>query len=57
MIKQIVRSILIRNSLKNGFKNATIEFSELLKDNLRRIFKLNDECEIIFSPSGDSSLK
>jgi hypothetical protein len=26
-----VRSILIRNSLKNGFKNATIEFSELLK--------------------------
>jgi uncharacterized protein len=53
-----VRSILIRNSLKNGFKNATIEFSELLKDNLRRIFKLNDECEIIFSPSGtDSSLQ
>jgi hypothetical protein len=36
----------------------TIEFSELLKDNLRRIFKLNDECEIIFSPSGtDSSLQ
>jgi hypothetical protein len=31
-----VRSILIRNSLKNGLKNATIEFSELLKDNLRR---------------------
>jgi hypothetical protein len=53
-----VRSILIRNSLKNGFKNATIEFSELLKNNLRRIFKLNDECEIIFSPSGtDSSLQ
>ena len=53
-----VRSILIRNSLKNGFKNATIEFSELLKNNLRNIFKLNDECEIIFSPSGtDSALQ
>ncbi|MBP8792200.1 MAG: hypothetical protein KBE41_05330 [Lutibacter sp.] len=53
-----VRSILIRNSLKNGFKNATIEFSELLKNNLRKIFKLNDECEIIFSPSGtDSALQ
>lgn len=53
-----VRSILIRNSLKNGLKNATIEFSELLKNNLRKIFKLNDECQIIFSPSGtDSSLQ
>ncbi len=53
-----VRSILIRNSLKNGFKNATIEFSELLKNNLRKIFNLNDECQIIFSPSGtDSSLQ
>jgi hypothetical protein len=53
-----VRSILIRNSLKNGFKNTTIDFSELLKDNLRKIFKLNEECEIIFSPSGtDSSLQ
>jgi uncharacterized protein len=53
-----VRSILIRNSLKNGFKNTTIEFSELLKSNLRKIFKLNEECEIIFSPSGtDSSLQ
>ena len=52
------RSILIRNSLKNGFNNATIEFSELLKNNLRKIFGLNDECEIIFSPSGtDSSLQ
>jgi hypothetical protein len=29
-------SILIRNSLKNGFKKTTIEFSELLKDNLRK---------------------
>ena len=53
-----VRSILIRNSLKNGFKNATIEFSELLKSNLKKIFKLNEESEIIFSPSGtDSSLQ
>ena len=52
------RSILIRNSLKNGYKKASIEFSELLKSNLRKIFKLNDECQIIFSPSGtDSSLQ
>lgn len=53
-----VRSILIRNSLKNGFKNATIEFSELLKNNLKKTFKLNDESQIIFSPSGtDSALQ
>ena len=53
-----VRSILIRNSLKKGFQNTTIEFSELLKNNLRHIFKLNEESEIIFSPSGtDSSLQ
>ena len=53
-----VRSILINNSLKNGFKKTTIEFTELLKNNLRKIFKLNEECEIIFSPSGtDSSLQ
>lgn len=53
-----VRSILIKNSLKNGFKNTTLEFSELLKNNLKKTFKLNDECEIIFSPSGtDSSLQ
>ena len=53
-----VRSILIKNSLKNGFKNTTIDFSELLKNNLKKIFKLNDECQIIFSPSGtDSSLQ
>lgn len=52
------RSILIKNSLKNGFKNSAIEFSELLKTNLRNIFKLNEACEIIFSPSGtDSSLQ
>ncbi|WP_111708542.1 hypothetical protein [Lutibacter citreus] len=53
-----VRSILIKNSLQNGLKNATIEFSELLKNNLKKIFKLNDECQIIFSPSGtDSALQ
>jgi hypothetical protein len=37
-----VRSILISNS-KNGFKSTTIEFSELLKTSLRKIFKLNEE--------------
>ncbi|WP_273275752.1 hypothetical protein [Maribacter polysiphoniae] len=53
-----VRSILIRNSLKNGFEKTTIEFSELLKNNLRKVFKLYDGCEIIFSPSGtDSALQ
>ncbi|MBJ2175708.1 hypothetical protein JBL43_15755 [Aureibaculum sp. A20] len=53
-----VRSILISNSLKNGFKNATVNFSELLKSNLRKIFRLKEECQIIFSPSGtDSSLQ
>ena len=53
-----VRSILIRNSLKYGFKKTTIEFSEMLKSNLRKNFKINEECEIIFSPSGtDSSLQ
>lgn len=53
-----VRSILIGNSLKNGFKNTTIEFSELLKNNLKKIFKLHDACQIIFSPSGtDSALQ
>jgi len=53
-----VRSILIRNSLKNGFKKTTNEFSELLKNNLKKIFGLDDACEIIFSPSGtDSSLQ
>jgi len=53
-----VRAILIQNSLKKGLKNTTIEFSELLKNNLRKTFKINDECQIIFSPSGtDSSLQ
>ncbi len=53
-----VRSILISNSLKYGFKKATLELAELLKNNLRKIFKLDDACEIIFSPSGtDSSLQ
>jgi hypothetical protein len=31
-----VRDILIRNSLKNGFKNTTIDFSELLKATLEK---------------------
>ncbi len=53
-----VRTILIQNSLKKGLKKATIEFSELLKNNLRRALKIKDDCQIIFSPSGtDSSLQ
>ncbi len=53
-----VRTILIQNSLKKGLKNATIEFSELLKNNLRKTLKIKDDCQIIFSPSGtDSSLQ
>ena len=53
-----VRSILIQNSLKNGFKKTTFEYLELLKTNLRKIFKITDECEIIYSPSGtDSALQ
>ena len=52
------RAILIQNSLKKGFKNATIEFSELLKNNLRKTLEINGECQIIFSPSGtDSALQ
>nr|WP_315255760.1 hypothetical protein [uncultured Flavobacterium sp.] len=53
-----VRRILIQNSLKKGFKNTTTAFSELLKNNLRKTLKINDECQIIFSPSGtDSALQ
>jgi hypothetical protein len=53
-----VRTILIQNSLKKGLKNATNEFSELLKNNLRKTLKIKDDCQIIFSPSGtDSSLQ
>ncbi|MGB5322410.1 hypothetical protein [Lutimonas sp.] len=53
-----VRTILIQNSLKRGLKNATNEFSELLKNNLRKSLKIKDDCQIIFSPSGtDSSLQ
>lgn len=52
------RSILIKNSLKNGFEDTTIQFSELLKNNLKNIFGLSDQCQIIFSPSGtDSALQ
>lgn len=53
-----VRTILIHNSLKNGLNNATLDFSELLKNNLRKSLKIKDDCQIIFSPSGtDSSLQ
>ncbi|MEO9571636.1 MAG: hypothetical protein ABJH82_08225 [Polaribacter sp.] len=53
-----VRSILIKNSLKNGFDKTTLDFAESLKDNLRSIFDLKEKNEIIFSPSGtDSSLQ
>ncbi len=53
-----LRSILIRNSLKNGYKKTIIEFSELLKNNLKKIFEIDDQCEIVFSPSGtDSALQ
>ncbi|HSQ45311.1 MAG TPA: hypothetical protein VLM44_00175 [Lutibacter sp.] len=53
-----VRSILIQNSLKKGFKSTSVEFSELLKNNLRKTLRIDDECQIIFSPSGtDSALQ
>ena len=53
-----LRSILIRNSLKNGYKKTIIELSELLKNNLKKIFEIDDQCEIVFSPSGtDSALQ
>ncbi|MDW5289637.1 hypothetical protein [Formosa sp. PL04] len=53
-----VRSILIKDSLRNGFKDTTMAYSESLKNNLKNIFELNEECQIIFSPSGtDSSLQ
>lgn len=53
-----VRRILIQNSLKKGFKETTIAFSELLKNNLRKALKIKEECQIIFSPSGtDSALQ
>ncbi len=52
------RTILIKKSLTNGFKKTTVEFSELLKNNLRKALNINDDCQIIFSPSGtDSSLQ
>ena len=52
------RSILINRSLSNTIENATNEYSELLKSNLRNALSIDDNCEIIFSPSGtDSSLQ
>ena len=53
-----LRSILIRNSLKNGYKETILSFSELLKNNLKKVFGIDDHCEIVFSPSGtDSALQ
>ncbi|OOV26408.1 hypothetical protein BXU11_13070 [Flavobacterium sp. LM5] len=53
-----LRRVLIQNSLKNGFKSTTNDFSELLKNKLRKALKIKDECQIIFSPSGtDSALQ
>lgn len=52
------RAILIQDSLKNGLKNTSLEFSELLKSNLRKTLAINEESQIIFSPSGtDSALQ
>jgi len=52
------RAILIQNSLKKGYKSTTLEFVELLKNNLRTTLDISDECQIIFSPSGtDSALQ
>lgn len=52
------RSILINRSLSNTIENATNEYSELLKSNLRNALSIDDDCDIIFSPSGtDSSLQ
>ncbi|APY12106.1 hypothetical protein BWZ22_13080 [Seonamhaeicola sp. S2-3] len=52
------RTILIQKSLKNGFEKSSIEFTELLKSNLRKALKINEETQIIFSPSGtDSALQ
>ncbi|AUP79519.1 hypothetical protein [Flavivirga eckloniae] len=52
------RSLLIQNSLKKGFNETTTEFSVSLKNSLRKILNINDECQIIFSPSGtDSALQ
>ena len=52
------RSILINKSLFDTIEEATNKYSELLKSNLRNALEINDQCEIIFSPSGtDSSLQ
>ena len=52
------RAILIQNSLNKGFKNTSLEFAEVLKNNLRTTLEISDECQIIFSPSGtDSALQ
>ncbi len=52
------RANLIRKSLLIGKKKASSDFSELLKSDLKDALVLDNECEIIFSPSGtDSALQ
>ncbi|MCK5677095.1 MAG: hypothetical protein KAH72_01275, partial [Flavobacteriaceae bacterium] len=52
------RANLIKKSLLNGKKKASSDFSELLKSDLKDVLALDNDCEIIFSPSGtDSALQ
>jgi hypothetical protein len=52
------RASLIGESLINGKSKAALNFSELLKSDLKNVLTLNQDCEIIFSPSGtDSALQ
>ena len=52
------RAILIAESLSNGKMKAADDFSELLKSDLKDVLTLNNDCQIIFSPSGtDSALQ
>lgn len=52
------RAKLIGRSLLKGKDVAAYEFSELLKSDLKAALKLNNDCQIIFSPSGtDSALQ
>lgn len=52
------RTDLIAASLSKGKIEASFDFSELLKSDLKRVLKLKKDCEIIFSASGtDSALQ
>ncbi len=52
------RANLISKSLVKGKKKASNSFSELLKSGLQDALGLNNDCQIIFSPSGtDSALQ